>query len=137
QQPPRHGGRVAEQRSLARAMADHLLRIDLDANDLERIVDAPADELRMQARADAEHHIGLGPQLMAGREWQAQLVAAVDHALPHTSRGHSIAAGRGRPETICRNASSVTAAASCGARMRADHLVRRCMMPSWSGISCR
>ena len=53
-------------------------------------------------------------------------------ARPAGSRARPGAAGRG----ICPNASAIRRGASCGASMRAAHLVRRRMMPSWSGISC-
>jgi len=64
-------------------MPDHFLRIDLDANNLERIVYAPAQDLRVQTRADAKYHVGLGPEFVSSGKGQAQRVPAVDHSVPH------------------------------------------------------
>ena len=50
---------------------------------LSVVVDAPADELRMQARADAEDDIGFCPQLVTGWERQAEIMAAINNAMAH------------------------------------------------------
>ena len=54
--------------------------IGIDADDLDVLVDAPLLELDQHAGADAEHHVGLAPQLAAERQRDAQRIAAVEHA---------------------------------------------------------
>ena len=44
------------------------------------VVDAPLPELDQHAGADAEHHVGLAPEVAAERQRDAQRIAAVEHA---------------------------------------------------------
>ena len=60
--------------------AARLLGIGVDADDLDVLVHAPLAELDQHAGADAQHHIGLAPQLAAERQGHAQRIAAVQHA---------------------------------------------------------
>ena len=54
--------------------------VGIDADDLDALVDAPLPELHQHARADAQHHVGLAPQLVAERQRHAERIAAVEHA---------------------------------------------------------
>ena len=80
-------GRIAHDADLGLALAIELLAVDIDANDLERIVEAPILLLRLQTRADSKHDIGLAPEAIAGRHGDRQFVPAIQHALAHAS-GH-------------------------------------------------
>ena len=68
-------------------MTVEFLAVGVDADDLQRIVEAPVLLLRLQARADREHHIGLAPEAVAGRRGDREAMAPVDHALAHAA-GH-------------------------------------------------
>ena len=80
EQAPQDRLGVADQRDRRLVQAAGLLRIGVDADDLEVLVDAPLPELDQHAGADAEHHVGLAPQLVAERQRHAQRIAAVEHA---------------------------------------------------------
>ncbi|MEI2735734.1 MAG: hypothetical protein V9G24_13615 [Rhodoblastus sp.] len=79
-------GGVGDQRGLGARETVGLGRIDVDAENLEVLVEAPFVLADQQARADAEHDIGLLPQAMADRHGNGQAVAAVDHAAARGDR---------------------------------------------------
>ena len=62
-----------------------LIAVDIDPDDLQTGVHAPVLLLRLQPRADGQHHVGLAPEQVAGRHGDGELVAAVDHALAHAT----------------------------------------------------
>jgi hypothetical protein len=68
-------------------MPVELLTVDVDADDLELVVEAPDLLLRRKARADGQDHVGLAPEQVAGGHGDGQAMAAVDHALAHAA-GH-------------------------------------------------
>ena len=104
-----------------------------------RALGAAADEDHrprgaVQQRRGAHDRLGIG--LGVGDLARRLGSSAASHAsCARTSIGISSATGRGRPVRICANASAIRCGASCGASMRAAHLVRRRMIPSWSGSS--
>ncbi len=57
-----------------------LLRIGIDAHDVQIAVDAPLGDRREQPCADRQYRVGLGPQFAAERQRDAERVAAVEHA---------------------------------------------------------
>ncbi len=71
---------VADQRDLRLVQARRLLAVGIDAHDLQILVDAPGRHRIEQPRADAEHRVGLAPQVAAERQRDAERVAAVEHA---------------------------------------------------------
>ena len=71
---------VAQQRHVGLAQALGLVGIDVEAHDLEVLVDAPAAVLDEEARADRQHGIGVLPQAMADRHVDGQPMRARDDA---------------------------------------------------------
>ena len=61
--------------------AGDLGRVDVDADELEVGVDAPAHLRLMQPSADRQHDIGLAPQLVAGERRLGEVVAVADATL--------------------------------------------------------
>jgi hypothetical protein len=57
------------------------LGVDVDAHDLQPIIDSPLALLKKQPRADAEHDIRVGPQPMSDRQTDVQPVCRRHHTL--------------------------------------------------------
>ena len=72
--------RVADERHRGLMHARRLLGIGIDADDRDVVVDAPLRERVIHPRADAEHDVGLAPELAAERQRHAEGIAAVEHA---------------------------------------------------------
>ena len=66
----------------------HLVRVDVDANGfLSRRPIGPAPAWQLEPRADPDHQVGLGPQLVGRRQGQPELVVVGDDAAP-AAEGH-------------------------------------------------
>ena len=84
----RHGGaecgeterRIGLDCNLGRVAASDFRGIDIEPDDFEPVIDAPAGNHRHQPCADTEHHIGVFPQLVAVRRGQRQRMTGIDGA---------------------------------------------------------
>ena len=79
-QPPQDRRGIADQRHLRLAQARRLFAVGIDAHDLQVAIDAPLRHRIEQPGADAEHRVGLAPQLAPERQRDAERIAAVEHA---------------------------------------------------------
>ncbi len=73
---------IADQRGVGLAEALGLVGIDVDAHDLELVVDAPVAVLDEEARADRQDGVGVLPQAMADRHVDGQAMRGGDDAAP-------------------------------------------------------
>ena len=80
--------RIGQQPHLGPGMAGDLGRVEVDADHLERIVQAPVHLDPLEARADHERDVDLRPQAMRHREADAERRAAVHHAPAHPAGDH-------------------------------------------------
>jgi hypothetical protein len=62
--------------------------IDVNADDLQPVVDTPGELAQMQARADADRHVALTPQLVAGQDVVVERMAVIEHAAAEPMRDH-------------------------------------------------
>ena len=81
-EPRQNGRRVAGEADLGLSNAVELVRVDIDLDERELVVGAPAAERKLESRPDREHDVGLRPQRMAARQRVAERMAIVEHAAP-------------------------------------------------------
>ena len=86
---PRQASRASAQMPIVvDAVTVELVGVDVDLDDRQIGVGAPVHDRPFHAAADAEHDVGVGPQVVSDRQRREQRMGGRDHAVTHPARRH-------------------------------------------------